>query len=133
MPGKSPWLQPLSCQLVKKMSRAPFAMRRSGVRSPSAPPFNLITFNTYRTHTNKRPKSFDVTLTWLTRIFLPKHLFLLGPVSKCLMKTMVVSANPCKLSSGLRTGYAEVCIPFCQRVPHFEITSIYFGRSAGLQ
>ncbi len=31
---KSSWLQPLSCQSINKKSRAAFAMRRPGVRSP---------------------------------------------------------------------------------------------------
>jgi len=38
------------------------------------------------------------------------------------MKTMVVGANLSELPPELRTGYAEVCIPFCQRASHFEIT-----------
>jgi hypothetical protein len=46
--GKSRWLQPVSCQSVNKKSRVTFSMRRSGVRSPSAPPFNFLISNTYR-------------------------------------------------------------------------------------
>ena len=38
------------------------------------------------------------------------------------MKTMVVGANLSELPPELRTGYAEVSIPFCQRAPEFEIT-----------
>jgi hypothetical protein len=46
----------------------------------------------------------------------------LGQYEKILMKTMVVAANPSEPSPGLRTGYAEVLIPFYQR-QHFEITN----------